>query len=201
MGKRGCAVAGLIGGGVVAVVVILVLVFRPGMPVVIGHLLFGTVDEPGPRPGFVLPFTCGQEWRLSTYAGHDPDDKKLDMFRVDGQTRGTVVRASADGTVVRLVSPGGVKIDHGGRWYTLQLHMSDISVAAGDQVEQGDPIGQVGSVGTEAAHLHYEQLFDSNGDGYAATEEMRHPVLQGQRYELRPGGDWPVITSSNGCPA
>jgi hypothetical protein len=32
---------------------------------------------PGGRPDFKLPFKCGEKWRLSTYRGHAPDDKKL----------------------------------------------------------------------------------------------------------------------------
>lgn len=156
-------------------------------------------DEPGPRPAFQLPFACGQEWRLTTYASHNPEHKKLDMYRVDGTTRGSVVRASAPGEVIWLPDPGGVKLDHGGRWNTLYLHMEEISVEIGDQVEQGDPIGRVGSIATSAAHLHYEQLFDSNGDGWARTSEMRFPVVQGEKYQLDADDEFPVVQSANNC--
>ncbi|HEY8455927.1 MAG TPA: M23 family metallopeptidase [Actinopolymorphaceae bacterium] len=166
---------------------------------ILGRLTGVGVDEPGPRPNFSLPFTCGQRWRLSTYRGHDPDDMKLDMFRMDGPTEGVLVRASAAGRVRQLVYPGGVKIDHGGRWYTLYLHMTDIRVRPGDEVVRGQPIGRVGSVGTHAAHLHYEQLFDQSGDGNARTWEMVHPVIQGKKYQLSPDGPFPVVRSTNGC--
>lgn len=157
------------------------------------------VDEPGPRPAFHLPFTCGERWQLTTYASHNPEDKKLDMFHVGGETAGAVVRASAPGRVRQLVRPGGVKIDHGGRWYTLYLHMDSISVDVGDEIAQGQEIGRVGSVGTRVAHLHYEQLFDQNGDGNARTWEIVHPVIQGERYSLTADSDFPVVESTNGC--
>lgn len=157
------------------------------------------VDEPGPRPAFKLPFTCGERWRLSTYRGHNPDDMKLDMFRIDGPTKGALVRASAPGRVRQLVRPGGVKIDHGGRWYTLYLHMTDITVVPGEEVAQGQVIGRVGAVGTHTAHLHYEQLFDQNGDGNARTWEMVHPVVEGVRHSLHPDGPFPVVRSTNAC--
>ncbi|WP_202805951.1 M23 family metallopeptidase [Actinopolymorpha alba] len=157
------------------------------------------VDEPGPRPDFKLPFACGQRWRISTYRGHNPDEMKLDMFRSGGTTGGAVVRASAPGRVRQLVSPGGVKIDHGGRWYTLYLHMDDITVRPGQEIAQGQEIGRVGAVGTRVAHLHYEQLFDANGDGNARTPEMVHPVLEGVPYQLQPGGPFPVVRSTNAC--
>lgn len=157
------------------------------------------VDEPGPRPNFTMPFACGQRWRLSTYRGHDPDDMKLDLFRIGGTTRGAIVRATAPGRVRQLVDPGGVKIDHGGRWYTLSLHMDHIAVEPGQEVVQGQEIGRVGSVGTQAAHLHYEQLYDENADGNARTWEMVHPVIQGVPYQLSPGGPFPVVRSTNAC--
>ncbi|REF36101.1 M23 family metallopeptidase [Thermasporomyces composti] len=170
--------------------------FGVGVP---GSQWFSRVDEPGPRPAFKLPFTCGERWRLSTYRGHNPDEKKLDMFRMDGPTEGAPVRASAPGRVRQLVRPGGVKIDHGGRWYTLYLHMTDISVRPGEEVVQGQVIGRVGAVGTHTAHLHYEQLFDQDGDGNARTWEMVHSVLEGQRLNLSPDGPFPVLRSTNAC--
>ncbi len=165
----------------------------------LGYLADLGVDDPGPRPAFALPFGCGERWRLSTYSGHNPDDMKLDMFRVDGTTQDSVVRASAPGRVHQLVRPGGVKIDHGGRWYTLYLHMDGISVEPGDEVEEGQAIGRVGSVGTHTAHLHYEQLFDEAGDGNARPPDIVRPVLEGETYRLSPDGPFPVVRSANAC--
>lgn len=151
------------------------------------------------RPDFTLPFACGEQWRLTTYPGHNPEDKKLDMYRMDGQTRGSVVRASAPGSVKQLVHPGGVKIDHGEGWYTLSLHMEEISVVPGDELERGDPIGLVGSVATSVAHLHYEQLFDADAKGNARPPDMVFPILQGVEYRLAPDDEFPVVESADGC--
>jgi murein DD-endopeptidase MepM/ murein hydrolase activator NlpD len=92
-----------------------------------------------------------------------------------------------------------VKIDHGGRWYTLYLHMDDIAVSPGDEVSKGQPIGRVGAVGTQSAHLHYEQLFDKNGDGNARSPEIVPSVIQGIGRRLSPDGPFPVVRSTNGC--
>lgn len=151
------------------------------------------------RPDFTLPFACGERWRLTTYAGHNPEDKKLDMYRVDGETRGSVVRASAPGRVKELVHPGGVKIDHGEGWYTLSLHMQEIAVEPGDEVRRGDPIGLVGSVATSVAHLHYEQLFDDDAKGNARPFDMVHPILEGVEYRLSPDDEFPVVESTTNC--
>lgn len=151
------------------------------------------------RPTFSMPFACGEQWRLTTYPGHNPEDMKLDMYRVDGQTRGSIVRASAPGSVKQLVHPGGVKIDHGDGWYTLSLHMEEISVEPGDELGRGDPIGAVGSVATSAAHLHYEQLFDADAKGNARPRDMVHPIVQGTEYRLSPDQEFPVVESTTGC--
>ena len=50
-----------------------------------------------------------------------------------------------------------VKIDHGLRTGTLYAHCSAISVTAGQQVQQGEVIGVVGSTGNSTGnHLHFE---------------------------------------------
>jgi murein DD-endopeptidase MepM/ murein hydrolase activator NlpD len=153
------------------------------------------------RPAFQMPFACGENWRLSTYKGHNPEDKKLDYFRQGGPTEGGTVVASAAGEVRRLVRPGGVKLYHGKGWYTLYLHMDGIRVEPGQQVAAGQPIGSVGAVGTRVAHLHYEQLFDSDADGDAPPPEIVHPVIQGKEYSLDADNPFPTVTSTNACPA
>ncbi|MFV0131982.1 M23 family metallopeptidase [Streptomyces sp. HMX87] len=144
------------------------------------------------RPDFRLPFACGETWQLQTYAGHAPEDKKLDMYRVGGQTLGGQVVASAAGTVTEFFEPGGLEINHGGGWFTVYLHMDRIDVRLGQPVASGAPLGRLGLVGTGTAHLHYEQLYDSNGDDDGETDEMVHPVLQGTEYRLSPPGRSPA---------
>ncbi|MCA2215968.1 M23 family metallopeptidase [Jidongwangia harbinensis] len=160
-------VAAVLGLGVVAVVVLLVGVYA--VPV---------LRPPGPRPAFQLPVACGEKWQVGTYPGHDDFD--IDLFPDKGQAWGRPVLAAAAGTVVEAgisgtlggrtpQNPDGprgtsggywVKIDHGGKWETLYLHMLEPpSVRRGQRVEQGDQIGKVGSTGKSGApHLHHEQL-------------------------------------------
>ncbi|MFF1445625.1 M23 family metallopeptidase [Streptomyces sp. NPDC058295] len=153
----------------------------------------------GARPDFRLPFACGETWQLQTYQGHAPDDKKLDMYRVGGQTLGASVVASAAGTVTEFFEPGGLEINHGGGWFSVYLHLDRIDVRLGQQVSSGAPLGRLGLVGTTSAHLHYEQLYDTNGDDDGETDEMVHPVLQGTEYRLSPSGPFPRVTSTNAC--
>ncbi|GGQ99393.1 M23 family metallopeptidase [Streptomyces asoensis] len=153
----------------------------------------------GARPDFRLPFACGETWQLQTYAGHAPDDKKLDMYRVGGQTLGASVVASAAGTVTEFFEPGGLEINHGGGWFSVYLHMDRRDVTLGQQVASGTQLGRLGLVGTTSAHLHYEQLYDTNGDNDGETDEMVHPVIQGTEYRLSPSGPFPRVTSTNAC--
>jgi hypothetical protein len=143
-----------------------------------GVLLEPVLRPPGPRPLFQLPVACGETWRLSTYPGHD--DYDVDFYPESGDIWGRPIHASAAGTVIDagidgelggrtqdtpkgpLGRGGGywVKIDHGGRWTTLYLHMIEPPpVTKGRRVEMGELIGKIGSTGKSSApHLHYEQL-------------------------------------------
>jgi murein DD-endopeptidase MepM/ murein hydrolase activator NlpD len=74
---------------------------------------------------------------------------------------GTPVRASADGVVSlakeMLVMTGDtVMLNHGFGLQTMYIHMSKILVADGQQVKQGDIIGEVGMTGrANGPHLHF----------------------------------------------
>ena len=78
---------------------------------------------------------------------------------------GTQILAAAAGTVTianGIDSWGGsygyhIKIDHGGGLETLYAHCSAICVTPGQQVQQGEVIGFVGSTGNSTGnHLHFE---------------------------------------------
>lgn len=74
---------------------------------------------------------------------------------------GTPIYATANGIVVVAQSSGGygkhVVIDHGYGYETLYAHMSEIEVQAGDRIQRGDLVGQLGSTGRSSGpHLHYE---------------------------------------------
>jgi hypothetical protein len=57
-----------------------------------------------------------------------------------------------------------VVIDHGYGWQTLYAHLSVIDVICGQEVYQGDVIGQMGSTGNSSGpHLHFEMRNDEYG--------------------------------------
>jgi Peptidase family M23/FG-GAP-like repeat/Tachylectin len=121
-------------------------------------------------PAFQLPFECGQQWRLDTW-GHNP---ALDMVREPNQvgTEGAALLAPAAGTVNQSFyhdNAGNViQINHGGGHFTTYLHLQRRDVGVGARVAQGQLIGRVGKTGPTSnghPHLHYEQGFDSNGNG------------------------------------
>jgi biotin carboxyl carrier protein len=83
-----------------------------------------------------------------------------DGIDIDG-TRGEEVRAVAAGVVVRAGSEGKygktVVIDHGDGVSTLYAHASRLLVRAGDAVEKGEAIAEVGATGNaHGTHLHFE---------------------------------------------
>ncbi|MBV1849405.1 M23 family metallopeptidase [Catellatospora sp. NEAU-YM18] len=118
-----------------------------------------------PRPLFALPFPCGESWQLSTYSGHD--DYDIDFtFDGPGGSLGRPILSSAPGTVVFAGwGDGGgwhVRVDHGGGWETMYLHMVESPmVTKGQVVTVGQQLGKVGTTGhSSGPHLHYEQLLD-----------------------------------------
>lgn len=78
---------------------------------------------------------------------------------------GTPIRAADSGVVVFAGGAYGgygnmVMIDHGNGWQTLYAHLSVVSVACGESVQQGQRIGSAGSTGNSTgAHLHFETRF------------------------------------------
>lgn len=123
-----------------------------------------------PSPG-TRDFTCG----TLTYDGHDGTDFALPSLAA--MAEGVKVLAAAPG-IVRGVRDGmpdiavsdpaappldnrdcgnGVAITHEGGWETQYCHMKQgsVRVKAGDRVEAGMPLGEVGLSGnTEFPHLH-----------------------------------------------
>lgn len=74
---------------------------------------------------------------------------------------GTVVRAPAAGVITvahpdMYFSGGTILLDHGHGLSSAFLHMQDLHVEVGDQVAQGDALGEVGSLGrSTGAHLDW----------------------------------------------
>jgi murein DD-endopeptidase MepM/ murein hydrolase activator NlpD len=77
---------------------------------------------------------------------------------------GTRVNVTADGVVLQAGIGGSlsgygrvVVIDHGNGYQTYYGHLSRVMVMPGQQIRQGDAVGEVGMTGrTTGPHLHYE---------------------------------------------
>ncbi|NND65056.1 MAG: peptidoglycan DD-metalloendopeptidase family protein [Gammaproteobacteria bacterium] len=73
---------------------------------------------------------------------------------------GTPIIAPAAGEITEVgdyfFNGRSVFVDHGHNVVTMYCHLSEIDVEVGDQVEQGELIGKVGSTGrVTGAHLHF----------------------------------------------
>lgn len=82
-------------------------------------------------------------------------------------SRGTPIRATADGKVIHAGRKGGygktIILRHAGRFSTLYAHMNGFAknIKSGSRVKQGQIIGYVGSTGMSTGpHLHYEFRVD-----------------------------------------
>ena len=74
---------------------------------------------------------------------------------------GTPAHVTADGIVVFADHAGGygrlVIVDHGNGYETYYAHLSRFEVVAGQEIRQGELVGEVGASGrVTAPHLHYE---------------------------------------------
>ncbi|MBW4330649.1 M23 family metallopeptidase [Stakelama sp. CBK3Z-3] len=95
---------------------------------------------------------------------------------------GTPLHAAAAGTVIFAGRAGGygnmIKIRHSGGYVTLYGHMSKFAVRAGQHVDRGQRIGNIGSTGISTGpHVHYEVQKDGRavnprGVSYASTERL-----------------------------
>jgi len=88
-------------------------------------------------------------------------DKRIPHEGVDlSMPEGTPVNASSTGKVILVeestVRGNMVVIDHGGGIFTGYMHLSQVSVTRGQEVEQGEVIGLSGSTGISTGpHLHW----------------------------------------------
>lgn len=100
----------------------------------------------------------------------------VDIFVIgnDGRTRddngnslsyGVAFRAAKDGVVVEVRNDGGWNsgfgnyciVDHGDGTQTLYAHAKSVCVKLGQNVSQGETLGEIGGTGnTTAPHLHFE---------------------------------------------
>ncbi|WP_237102822.1 M23 family metallopeptidase [Nonomuraea sp. MG754425] len=177
---------------------------------VAGTLATGTSGAAASRtmaaPALQLPFPCGQDWRLDTWA-HAP---ALDMVKEPDQhgTEGATLVAPAAGTVNQSYTHANagnlIQIDHGGGYYTTYIHLQSRAVSVGAKVGRGTVIGKVGKTGETSnghPHLHFELGYDSDGNGsaswgYAGSERVR-PSFDGVTYGQSNNQTWRNVTSGN----
>lgn len=156
--------------------------------------------DPATRPEFRMPFPAGTHCRIQTYAGHNPDDKKMDIYAGGWPD----VVAAASGVIHEWFDPGGIEIRHGDTgWFTTYMHMTD-RVAVGTHVRRGERVGTPGSVGTGVRHLHHEQLYVAHGATDADNDNIVNPVI----YEigtsnliLNPGHPIDVVSENGKSPS
>lgn len=96
-------------------------------------------------------------WRVDPFTGHMAFHEGLD-FTVE---TGAPIYAAAGGVVMSAETTPDygkiVKIDHGSGLETRYAHASRLLVRAGERVEKGQLIAEVGSTGrSTGAHLHFE---------------------------------------------
>jgi murein DD-endopeptidase MepM/ murein hydrolase activator NlpD len=109
-------------------------------------------------------------WRYSEAHGAWRMHTGLDLIAPEG----TEVRAVQAGRVLRVEEIEGygltVLLDHGGGWSSLYAHLLEASVAPGEQLAAGQPLGLVGRSGNATApHLHLE-LRQRQGQGLVAVD-------------------------------
>ena len=117
----------------------------------------------------VLAWPLPQTFSISSPFGYREDPFTGEIEYHNGTDiaapNGTQILAAAAGTVTIAngIDPWGgsygyhIKIDHGNGLETLYAHCSSICVTPGQQVQQGEVIGFVGSTGNSTGnHLHFE---------------------------------------------
>ncbi|HHP7245509.1 MAG TPA: murein hydrolase activator EnvC family protein [Elainellaceae cyanobacterium] len=101
--------------------------------------------------------TSGFGYRVHPILGYRRFHAGIDF----GATYGSMIRAADAGRVIFAGWYGGygraVVIDHGGNLTTLYAHTSQVYVAEGQMVQQGEAIAAIGSTGLSTGpHLHFE---------------------------------------------
>ena len=111
-----------------------------------------------------------EESNLSSRYGYrrDPFSKRKKFHQGDDFSAdiGTNVMATANGIVKTSRKYGSfgnyIEIDHGNGYLTVYGHLNKRFVRAGDKIERGQIIGEVGNTGRSTApHLHYEIQFNN----------------------------------------
>lgn len=131
----------------------------------------GTTPERVEMRQQVLGFTyvCPVEGAVSSsfgYRDHPMAGQERFHYGLDlSAEEGAVIRSFADGTVLAVAESAElgkyVEVAHANGYTTLYAHCSRINASAGQSVQAGDPIAEVGDTGnTTGCHLHFELCCD-----------------------------------------
>ena len=129
----------------------------------LNELLRGMRHVPLTTPVYGSSFerTSGFGARIDPFTGHYAFHPGIDF----AGPWGSVVRATAPGRVVWAGPRGSygnmVEIDHGFGIHTRYAHLSSILVRVGAKLNEGSPVGKLGSTGRSTGpHVHYEVWYD-----------------------------------------
>ena len=144
-----------------------------------GHFLFQSPIQTPDNDSVDLGYLYGSTQRRKREAHHGVEFQNASGTPVHAAEAGVVVFADSD--KVTKVSPwtdfygNVVIIRHANDLYTLYAHLSKILVQAGDEVDVGEIIGEVGLTGAAiGSHLHFEVRKGGDGTDYFSIE---NPVL------------------------
>jgi len=124
-------------------------------------VLKGTLPNSSPVAAAFNSSSYG--WRIDPFNGSKAFHEGLDFTAATG----TPIYAAAGGIVSTAEQTPDygkiVKIDHGSGLETRYAHASRLMVKAGDRVEKGQKVAEVGSTGRSTGpHLHYEIRLNGN---------------------------------------
>ncbi len=150
---------------------------QPGATPIVVDNATADIDPTATVPGQVAiypllnpaPVTSRFGWRTHPLTGTRRFHSGVDI----GAPMGAPVVATVSGTIVSAGWNGGygkaIVIQHGTQ-QTLYGHLSEISVQAGQSIDQGTVIGSVGSTGNSTGpHLHFESRI-STDKGWVAVD-------------------------------
>jgi len=154
-----------------------------------------------PVPGTVHPngwWTPGQlEFEVTdggSFAEHVASNRGLGVDLGNGRCDGAVLAMAPGEVVYRQDAQGIIRIWHPTitidgmtGWLTHYAHMFPILVNVGDQVQEGQQIGEVGNAGATACHLH-TSVNPGGTDNMDAQQDLI-PLLRQNRPPDPIGGD------------
>ncbi len=160
----------------------------------------GPVSAAPAGPDYEMPFPCGDLWDGSTRPSHSPSVEAIDWNRENDL--GAMTLSAAPGVVTSVVNLGDrsygryVVVDHGGGHSTLYAHLSAFWATPGQAVDQGTPLGLVGSSGgSTGPHLHFEERLNRR---VQRAYFHRLWFQRGTRLASRSCGDAPVVGDWDG---